>query len=84
MNGVSTTIRDVQAILLSLFNDKTILIGHSLESDLIALKVSHAHTPTRPHPDWSQSVESDLIVLKVSHAHTPTHTHPDWSVWRET
>ena len=37
--GVKTTIRDVQAVLLSLFTDKTILMGHSLESDLVALKV---------------------------------------------
>ncbi len=39
MEGVSTTLRGVQAVLLSLFTDKTILMGHSLESDLIALKV---------------------------------------------
>ena len=38
--GVETTLRDVQAVLLSLFTDKTILIGHSLESDLVALKVA--------------------------------------------
>ena len=34
------SLRDVQAVLLSLFTDKTILIGHSLESDLCAVKVS--------------------------------------------
>ncbi|XP_074642414.1 uncharacterized protein LOC141899788 [Tubulanus polymorphus] len=39
---VTTTLRDVQAVLLSLFNTQTILIGHSLESDLIALKLMHA------------------------------------------
>lgn len=39
MKGVTTTLRDVQAVLLSLFTDKTILMGHSLESDLIATKV---------------------------------------------
>lgn len=39
MDGVTTTIRDVQAVLLSLFTEKTILIGHSLESDLVAVKV---------------------------------------------
>lgn len=36
---VKTTIRDVQAVILNLFNDQTILIGHSLESDFKALKV---------------------------------------------
>lgn len=41
MEGVTTTIRDVQAVLLSLFTEKTILIGHSLESDLSAVKIIH-------------------------------------------
>lgn len=40
LEDVHTTLRDVQAVLLSLFTDKTILIGHSLESDLQALKVT--------------------------------------------
>ncbi|XP_005190423.2 RNA exonuclease 1 homolog [Musca domestica] len=35
------TLRDVQAILMSMFNSQTILIGHSLESDLKALKLIH-------------------------------------------
>ncbi|XP_051012855.1 RNA exonuclease 1 homolog [Acomys russatus] len=40
---VSTNVRlrDVQAVLLSLFSTETILIGHSLESDLLALKFIH-------------------------------------------
>lgn len=42
LDGVTTTIRDVQAVLLSMFSDKTILIGHSLESDLKALKMLHS------------------------------------------
>ncbi|XP_076331647.1 RNA exonuclease 1 homolog [Tachypleus tridentatus] len=41
MEGVTTRLRDIQAVLLSLFSDKTILIGHSLESDLKALKIAH-------------------------------------------
>ncbi|KAK2086904.1 hypothetical protein P7K49_032811 [Saguinus oedipus] len=41
----SVTLRDVQAVLLSMFSADTILIGHSLESDLLALKV-----PCRPGP----------------------------------
>lgn len=39
MANVKTTIRDVQAVLLSKFSNKTILIGHSFDSDLRALKV---------------------------------------------
>ncbi|XP_007952760.1 RNA exonuclease 1 homolog [Orycteropus afer afer] len=38
----SITLRDVQAVLLSMLNADTILIGHSLESDLLALKVIHS------------------------------------------
>jgi len=41
MLGVTTTLRDVQAVLLSWFSSKTILIGHSLESDFKALKLIH-------------------------------------------
>ena len=39
--GVRTTIRDVQAVLLNQFSDKTILIGHSFDSDLRALRVTY-------------------------------------------
>ena len=46
LKGVQTTLRDVQAVLLSLFTDKTILLGHSLESDFIAVKVKHNYTST--------------------------------------
>lgn len=38
--NVRTTIRDVQAVFLNKFSEKTILIGHSFDSDLRALKVS--------------------------------------------
>lgn len=41
LKRVTTTISEVQTRLQSLFNEKTILIGHSLESDLKALKLIH-------------------------------------------
>ncbi|XP_051157273.1 RNA exonuclease 1 homolog isoform X2 [Leptopilina boulardi] len=41
MKDVSTTLLDVQATLLTMFSDKTILVGHSLESDFKALKLIH-------------------------------------------
>ncbi|XP_006869047.1 PREDICTED: RNA exonuclease 1 homolog [Chrysochloris asiatica] len=40
--GTSISLRDVQAVLLSMLSADTILIGHSLESDLLALKVIHS------------------------------------------
>lgn len=39
--GVSTTLVDVQQDLLGIFSDKTILIGHSIENDMKALKIFH-------------------------------------------
>ncbi|CAH2230366.1 RNA exonuclease 1 homolog [Pararge aegeria] len=41
MSDVKTTLLDVQATLLTMFNSNTILIGHSLESDFKALKLIH-------------------------------------------
>jgi len=41
MKSATATITDVQAILLANLKPNSILIGHSLESDLIALKFKH-------------------------------------------
>lgn len=41
MIGVTTSILDVQATLLTMFSNETILVGHSLESDFKALKLIH-------------------------------------------
>ncbi|XP_063980778.1 RNA exonuclease 1 homolog [Diachasmimorpha longicaudata] len=41
MTGVTTSLLDVQATLLTMFSDHTILVGHSLESDFKALKLIH-------------------------------------------
>ena len=41
LKGVTTNLRDVQAVLLCKFSSETILIGHSLESDLKVLKLIH-------------------------------------------
>ncbi|XP_073401707.1 RNA exonuclease 1 homolog isoform X2 [Dendrobates tinctorius] len=38
LQNTTITLRDVQAVLLSMFSCDSILIGHSLESDLFALK----------------------------------------------
>lgn len=39
--GVHTTLKDVQNDLLEMFSNKTILIGHGLDSDMEALKMFH-------------------------------------------
>lgn len=39
LENTTMSLRDVQAVLLNMFSAESILIGHSLESDLLALKV---------------------------------------------
>ncbi|XP_010270386.1 PREDICTED: small RNA degrading nuclease 5 isoform X2 [Nelumbo nucifera] len=41
LDGVTTTLKDIQEELLKLVYKETILVGHSLENDLLALKISH-------------------------------------------
>ncbi|KAK8958947.1 Small RNA degrading nuclease 5 [Platanthera guangdongensis] len=41
LNGVTTTLKDIQEEFLKLVYRETILVGHSLENDLSALKISH-------------------------------------------
>ncbi|KAG8530677.1 uncharacterized protein KY384_004032 [Bacidia gigantensis] len=41
LDSVSTTLSDIQTRLLALVTPHTILLGHSLNSDLIALKLTH-------------------------------------------
>ncbi|KAF7989508.1 hypothetical protein HCN44_008182 [Aphidius gifuensis] len=41
MKGVTTSLRDVQAVLLTMLSEFTIVIGHSLDSDFKALKLIH-------------------------------------------
>uniref|UniRef100_A0A3Q1F0I7 REX1, RNA exonuclease 1 homolog n=1 Tax=Acanthochromis polyacanthus TaxID=80966 RepID=A0A3Q1F0I7_9TELE len=42
LESATITLRDVQAVLLSMFSAESILIGHSLDSDLLALKLIHS------------------------------------------
>ncbi|KAM7209610.1 hypothetical protein V8F20_000013 [Naviculisporaceae sp. PSN 640] len=41
IDPVKTTIRDIQARLLDLLTPRTILVGHSLDSDLKAMQLAH-------------------------------------------
>lgn len=51
---VTTTLQDIQKKLLEILHPKTILIGHSLDSDLKALKLTHPYiidtAIVYPHP----------------------------------
>ncbi|KAG9270091.1 hypothetical protein AMEX_G15003 [Astyanax mexicanus] len=42
LENATMRLRDVQAVLLNMFSAESILIGHSLESDLTALKLLHS------------------------------------------
>lgn len=54
LEPVTTTIEDIQKRLLGILTPRSILIGHSLNSDLDALKLTHPFivdtTITYPHP----------------------------------
>ncbi|CAK9313790.1 unnamed protein product [Citrullus colocynthis] len=41
LSGVTTSLEDVQRDFLNLVHKETVLVGHSLENDLMALKISH-------------------------------------------
>lgn len=54
LENVTTTLQDIQKELLALIGPDTILLGHSLESDLNALKLTHPNiidtSIIYPHP----------------------------------
>ncbi|KAJ4700854.1 small RNA degrading nuclease 5-like [Melia azedarach] len=41
LSGVTTSLKDIQEEFLKLVYKETILVGHSLENDLLALRISH-------------------------------------------
>ncbi|KAH1215345.1 Small RNA degrading nuclease 5 [Glycine max] len=41
LDGVTTSLRDIQEEFIKLVYKETILVGHSLENDLLALNISH-------------------------------------------
>ncbi|KKY18105.1 putative exonuclease [Phaeomoniella chlamydospora] len=54
LEPVTTTLHDIQLRLLSLITPSTVLLGHSLESDLSAMRLTHPHiidtSLLYPHP----------------------------------
>ena len=54
LDPVTTSLSDIQARILNILNRRTILIGHSLNADLAALKLTHPYiidtTLLYPHP----------------------------------
>ncbi|KAK2908989.1 hypothetical protein Q8A67_004826 [Cirrhinus molitorella] len=71
VKGTNSSLRDVQAVLLSFINADTILIGHGLENDLTALKIIHStvidtsvvfpHRLGLPHKRELNSLTADYL-----------------------
>uniref|UniRef100_A0A8P0N4V8 Exonuclease domain-containing protein n=1 Tax=Canis lupus familiaris TaxID=9615 RepID=A0A8P0N4V8_CANLF len=71
LKNTKTSIRDVQAILLNLFSADTVLIGHSFEHSLYALKLIHSsvvdttilfpHRLGLPHKRSLKSLVADYL-----------------------
>uniref|UniRef100_A0A4W4ELL5 Exonuclease domain-containing protein n=1 Tax=Electrophorus electricus TaxID=8005 RepID=A0A4W4ELL5_ELEEL len=66
-----SSLRDVQAVLLSFIGEDTILVGHGLENDLCALKLLHntvldtsvvfPHRLGRPHKRELHSLSAEIL-----------------------
>ncbi|KAF0879719.1 REXO1 exonuclease, partial [Crocuta crocuta] len=71
LKNIKTSIRDVQAVLLNLFSADTVLIGHSFEHSLYALKLIHSsvvdttvlfpHRLGLPHKRSLKSLVADYL-----------------------
>ena len=59
LDPVTTTLHDVQQKLLKLITPTTIIVGHSLNSDLNALKMTHPFLPS--------TRRSYSLILKARH-----------------
>ncbi|KAL2269748.1 hypothetical protein VTJ83DRAFT_1932 [Remersonia thermophila] len=70
LDPVTTTLRDIQAKLLDLIDARTILVGHSLDSDLKALKLAHPFVVDTsilfPHPRGAP-LKSSLKYLALKY-----------------
>ena len=72
--SVSTTLEEVQERVLNLVSSDTILLGHSLESDLRALKVRGTPTPSLPpttslYPLSLQMIHSRVVDTAIVFPH---------------
>ncbi|KAK4170165.1 RNA exonuclease 1 [Cladorrhinum sp. PSN259] len=70
LDPVTTTLSDIQARLLDILHPRTILVGHSLESDLKALQLAHPFIADTsilfPHPR-GPPLKSSLKYLAQKH-----------------
>jgi RNA exonuclease 1 len=69
LEGVTTTLADIQAELSSMLTPSTILLGHSLESDFNALKMTHPFVV-------------DTAILYPHHQGLPLRSSLKFLAWR--
>ncbi|XP_037943495.1 putative exonuclease GOR [Teleopsis dalmanni] len=82
LSNVTCKLINVQAVLLSMIHSKSILVGHSLESDLKALKIIHSSVvdtsilfPHRMGPPKKRALKTlcieflKLIIQESEHGH---------------
>ncbi|KAI9077549.1 hypothetical protein K1719_040481 [Acacia pycnantha] len=68
LNGVTTNLKDIQDECLKLVYQETILVGHSLENDLLALKISHDLQSGNGHDSIEDArAAMELALLKIRH-----------------
>ena len=89
----SISLRDVQAVLLSMFSSDTVLIGHNLESDLLALKVIHStvvdtsvlfpHCLGLPYKRSLRNLMADYLrqIIQDNGECWGTGTWEPWGIW---
>ena len=68
LRHITRRLSDVQRKLLALFDADTVLVGHSLESDLHALKVRDVRFALRVM-ERMESLGGDLLLLLTVRAH---------------
>ncbi|XP_067298792.1 RNA exonuclease 1 homolog isoform X2 [Pseudorasbora parva] len=87
VKGTSSSLRDIQAVLLSFINADTILIGHGLENDLVALKIIHnnvidtsvvfPHRLGLPHKRELNSLTADYLRRIIQESEVGHDTRED-------
>ncbi|KAJ5404450.1 hypothetical protein N7509_004321 [Penicillium cosmopolitanum] len=73
LDPVTTTLADIQQRLLTILTPQSILIGHSLNSDLAALKLTHPFIVDTaiiyPHPVWLTQKYVNKEIQKGGNGH---------------
>lgn len=64
LQPITTTLQDVQEMLIRILPHDAVLVGHSLEHDLIALKVSDFFQTARPSDEVMAQKKKEINKTK--------------------